>query len=79
MSARSNKPASNRPGRPRKGSGDAKSAYLEVRLNAAEKQAFQDAASLAGLDLSAWVRERLRQISRKELEEVNRPVAFLAN
>jgi hypothetical protein len=70
-------PKHDRPGRPRKGSDQAKSAYLEVRLNSGEKQAFRDAADLAGLDLSAWVRERLRQVARKELEEAGQPVAFL--
>lgn len=51
--------------------------YLEVRLDAAEKKAFNDAAELAGTGLSAWVRERLRLASRKELESVGKPVAFL--
>ena len=55
----------------------AKAAYLEVRLEVAEKEAFQQAADLAGLALSAWVRERLRQISRRELEEHGQPVPFL--
>jgi hypothetical protein len=56
-----------------------KSEYLEIRLGAAEKQAFKDAADLAGLGVSAWVRERLRRIAAKELQDASRPVAFLAN
>jgi hypothetical protein len=48
-----------------------------MRLDVAEKQAFRDAAELAGLDLSAWIRERLRTVARQELESVGRPVAFL--
>lgn len=67
-----------RPGRPRKSSERKKGDFLDIRLEAAEKQAFRDAADLAGLDLSAWVRVRLRAAARKELEEANRPVAFLA-
>jgi len=51
------------------GSGKRKADLLQVRLNATEKQAFEDAASLAGLGLSAWVRERLRKVAAKELEE----------
>jgi hypothetical protein len=48
-----------------------------MRLEPSEKQAFREAAELAGLDLSAWIRERLRAASRKELEGADRPVAFL--
>lgn len=67
--------AKKRTGRPLKDK--TKGDYLEVRLDAEEKQAFKDAADLAGLALSAWVRERLRLASRKELEEAGRTVAFL--
>jgi uncharacterized protein (DUF1778 family) len=66
-------------GRPPKGPDRIKSEYLDMRLEVSEKQAFRDAADLAGLDLSAWVRERLRTSARKELEGAGRPVAFLAN
>lgn len=64
-------------GRPKKDPARAKGEYLEVRLEATEKQAFRDAADLAGLDLSAWVRERLRSAARKELEVSDMPVAFM--
>jgi hypothetical protein len=64
-------------GRPKKAPERAKDEYLEVRLEKAEKQAFRDAADLAGLGLSAWVRERLRSIARHELEGAGIPVAFL--
>jgi hypothetical protein len=64
-------------GRPKKKPERTKADYLDIRLEAAEKQAFRDAAELAGLDLSAWVRERLRAMARKELEGAGRPVAFL--
>lgn len=69
---------SSRRGRPPKGADRVKAEYLDIRLGAAEKQAFRDAANLAGLDLSAWVRERLRATARKELEAADLPVAFLA-
>lgn len=65
-------------GRPLKGIDRVKADYLDIRLSTTEKQAFRDAASLAGLDLSAWVRERLRLLARKELEAASRTVAFLA-
>jgi hypothetical protein len=52
---------------------------LDIRLETAEKQAFKDAAELAGLDLSAWVRERLRAAAREELVDASLPVKFLMN
>jgi uncharacterized protein (DUF1778 family) len=54
-----------------------KEEYFEMRLDTAEKEAFRDAAKMAGMSLSGWVRDRLRRIARKELEEMNRPVAFM--
>lgn len=54
-----------------------KDEYLEVRLDTEEKTAFKDAADLAGLALSTWVRVRLRTAARKELGEVGKPIAFL--
>jgi uncharacterized protein (DUF1778 family) len=57
--------------------GAVKEEYLELRLYAAEKQAFKDAADLRGMALSVWVRERLRLAAQRELEEANRPVAFM--
>jgi hypothetical protein len=44
-----------------------------------EKQAFKDAAVLAGLPVSGWVRLRLREAARKELGESGQAVAFLTN
>lgn len=64
-------------GRPPLDPSKAKAEYLEVRLEVVEKQAFKAAADLAGLPLSTWVRERLRRVARKELEESGQPVAFL--
>ena len=48
-----------------------------VRLEAAEHEAFEEAAGLAGMALSGWVRDRLRSASRRELIESGRQVPFL--
>lgn len=58
---------------------DTKSKQLLVRLEPDEKEAFADAAELAGIPLSAWVRERLRKAARQELEEARLPIAFLSH
>jgi len=64
-------------GRPPKPSTDRMDDVLHLRLQPLEKKAFTDAASLAGLELSGWVRERLRRAAIRELEEVAMPIAFL--
>lgn len=64
-------------GRPPKEQASIKADYLDIRLGSSEKTGFRDAAELAGLDLSAWVRERLRSAARKELEAAGLSVAFL--
>ena len=63
------------PGRPKKTK--KLDEYLEIRVESAEKQAFKDAADLAGIPVSTWVRERLRRAAVRELEEAARPIAFL--
>lgn len=50
---------------------------LKIRMDAAEKEAFRDAADLAGIPVSTWMRERLRRAAVRELEEAARPIAFL--
>jgi hypothetical protein len=47
-----------------------------IRLAAAEKSAFQTAAGVAGLDVSAWVRTRLRDAAARELDAAGKPVSF---
>ena len=64
-------------GRPKKQPSAVKADYIEVRCEQAEKDAFRAAAEAAGLPLSGWIRERLRRIARKELEDIDMPVAFL--
>ena len=54
-----------------------KGEYMELRLDVAEKEAFRNAANVAGMSLSGWVRDRLRRAARKELEDMDMPVAFL--
>lgn len=64
-------------GRPRKSSEHRKVASLLLRLEAREKLGFTNAAKIAGLPLTGWIRERLRKVAARELEEANRPVPFL--
>ncbi len=54
-----------------------KTETIKLRVSMDEKLAFQDAADIAGLPLSAWVRERLRKAARLELEAAGRQIAFL--
>lgn len=70
-------PRKTRRGRPQKGSGKIKSIRLDMRLQETEKEGFRLAAELSGLELSAWIRERLRRVARKELEEAGKEVPFL--
>ena len=53
--------------RPKKPEGQARAKLLQVRLLDGEYVVFKEAAVSAGLDLSAWVRERLRYAARKDL------------
>ncbi len=64
-------------GRPNKADAVAKREFMQFRATVAEKQTFRDAAALAGIDLSAWIRERLLRSARKELEEAGRKIPFL--
>jgi uncharacterized protein (DUF1778 family) len=50
---------------------------LELRLEREEKKAFLLAAESSGLSLSSWIRERLRQAARHDLEEVGQRVPFM--
>lgn len=54
-----------------------KSTWIKVRVDDVEKQAFEDAASRAGISLSAWMRERLRRSAIRELEEAGIAIPFL--
>ena len=61
----------------RNGSIKRREELLQVRVAGDEKEAFEEAASLSGLALSAWVRERLRSVAARELEGAARPIPFL--
>jgi len=50
---------------------------VELRMSEQEKRAFQIAADLSGIPLSAWMRERLRSAARRELIEAGKKVPFL--
>lgn len=50
---------------------------IEIRVQADEKTAFKQAADLAGIPMSAWIRERLRRAAVKELEDASMPIPFL--
>lgn len=65
-------------GRPRKAEGQ-RTDLLVVRAEPLEKEAFQQAASVAGLSLSSWARERLRIAAIRELEQAGLRAAFLAD
>lgn len=55
----------------------AKSETVKVRMDSSEKQSFEEAASMAGISLSAWTRERLRRAAAKELAEAGRQIPFV--
>ena len=65
----------NKPGRPR--AKNSKASFLKIRIEASEKDAFQQAADVGGVPLSAWVRERLRRAAIRELEEIGERAPFL--
>ena len=54
-----------------------KSEMIKIRVTGAEKQAFEEAAELSGIALSAWVRERLRLAAIRDLEGSGRAVPFV--
>jgi len=59
-----------------KGQLKGKDELIQIRVNAAEKEAFANAALLDGKKLSEWVRDRLRRLSRQELEQAGQPIPF---
>jgi uncharacterized protein (DUF1778 family) len=54
-----------------------KTLTMKIRVAPDEKAAFAEAADLAGISLSAWMRERLRAAAIRELEGAGRPVSFV--
>ena len=54
-----------------------KSQNLQIRLSEQEKAGFSEAAELAGIPISSWVRERLRLAAIRELESAGRKIPFV--
>lgn len=50
---------------------------LNVRLDDDENAAFEEAAQIAGMSTSAWVRQQLRLAAMQELSRVGRRAPFL--
>lgn len=71
-------PKKNRGGRPVKSADKVKGIRIDMRLEISEKAGFRAAAELSGIDLSAWMRERLRRVAREELQAAGLPVPFLS-
>lgn len=55
----------------------AKTRQMLIRIDESEKEGFEKAAGLSGLNLSAWARERLRRAAVRELEEASMPIPFI--
>lgn len=58
--------AKKRGGQPKPAS-EQKSTYYQIRLQESEKAAFEQAASLSGLAMSAWMRMWLRKAATEDL------------
>jgi len=56
---------------------DRKEEVVIIRLSAPEKAGFREAADIAGIGLSTWIRERLRRAAARELEEAGRIAPFI--
>jgi hypothetical protein len=60
-------------GRPPKPPEDRLTERLDVRADPADKSQFEQAAQLAGMKLSDWIRERLKEAAKAELRRASRP------
>ena len=54
-----------------------KERVLQIRISDDEKRGFSAAASLAGIPLSSWVRERLRLAAIRDLESAGQKIPFV--
>lgn len=54
-----------------------KAKTVQVRVTPEEKAGFVEAAEISGISLSAWVRQRLRLASIRELEAAGKRVPFV--
>ena len=64
-------------GAPTKSPDKSRSILMQFRVTPPEQQAIQAAADLDGKKLSEWIRDRLRAVSRSELQKAGQPVPFL--
>jgi hypothetical protein len=53
-----------------------KTTALQIRVGQKEKEAFDEAAKLAGLSFSAWARIVLRRAAIREFEDAGRRLDF---
>ncbi len=53
-------------GRPKKPENEKLSERLEVRASAPDKDLFQKAADRAGMELSDWIRDKLKEAAERE-------------
>jgi hypothetical protein len=63
-------------GRPNKKAGLGRDELLQVRVTAAEKSVFADAAEMCGMETSVWVRDVLRRAARERIVEGGQPDPF---
>jgi uncharacterized protein (DUF1778 family) len=54
-----------------------KAEILQIRLSPSEKAGIAQAAAVAGISLSSWVRERLRLAAIRDLEGAGLRVPFV--
>ena len=57
---------------------DPLSVTIKIRLTTREKESFERCSGIAGIGLSAWIRERLRTVATRELEQVGEVAPFIA-
>ncbi len=50
---------------------------MQVRVETSEKDGFTTAAKLSGMELSVWVRDRLRSAAVRELTNAGRKIPFI--
>ncbi len=56
---------------------ETQSAKLLLRIQPSEKQGFTEAARIAGISLTAWIRERLRLAAIRDLENAGKNIPFI--
>ena len=59
-------------GRPPLPESDRAEERLELRIKATDKTDWQNAADQAGVALSAWIRDRLSAVAKRELRKASR-------